>query len=95
MGRATLELDQSSAGFDSALASFDRVPRLFPQSDAVAPALYYGAEVDRRAGQRAKALDRLRDLALQYPRSIWAALSRIPAVLRPIIGLLPCESAPA
>jgi TolA-binding protein len=73
MGRATLDLDQSSAGFDSALASFDRVPRLFPQSDAVAPALYYGAEVDRRAGRRAKALDRLRDLALQYPRSIWAA----------------------
>jgi TolA-binding protein len=73
MGRATLELDQSPAGLDSALASFDRVPRLFPQSDAVAPALYYGAEVDRRAARRAQALDRLRDLALQYPRSVWAA----------------------
>jgi TolA-binding protein len=73
MGRATLELDQSPAGLDSALASFDRVPRLFPASDAVAPALYYGAEVDRRAGRRPQALDRLRDLALQYPRSIWAA----------------------
>ena len=49
MGRATIEIDQTPAGLDSALASFDRVPRLFPSSDAVAPALYYGAEVDRRA----------------------------------------------
>ena len=49
MGRATMLIDQTPAGLDSALASFDRVPRLFPSSDAVAPALYYGAEVDRRA----------------------------------------------
>jgi len=44
MGRATLELDQSPAGLDSALASFDRVPRLFPASDAVAPAVHDGAD---------------------------------------------------
>jgi outer membrane protein assembly factor BamD (BamD/ComL family) len=73
MGRATLELDQSPAGLDSAAASFDRVPRLFPASEAVAPALYYGGEVDRRAGRRPQALDRLRDLAYSIPRSIWAA----------------------
>ena len=73
MGRAILQIDQSPAGLDSALASFDRVPRLFASSDAVAPALYYGADVDRRAGRRDQALDRLRDLGLQYPRSMWAA----------------------
>ena len=73
MGRATIEIDQTPAGLDSALASFDRVPRLFPSSDAVAPALYYGAEVDRRAGRREQALDRLRDVGLQYPRSVWAS----------------------
>ncbi len=73
MGRATMEIDQTPAGLDSALASFDRVPRLFPSSDAVAPALYYGAEVDRRAGHMDQALDRLRDVSLQYPRANWAA----------------------
>src|SRR5206468_4481741 len=52
MGRATIEIDQTPAGLDAALASFDRVPRLFPSSDAVPPAPYYGAEVDRRAGRR-------------------------------------------
>jgi tetratricopeptide (TPR) repeat protein len=74
-GRATLEMDQTAAGLDSALASFDRVPRLFPKSDAVAPALYYGAEVDRRANRASSALDRLQQLALEFPRSVWAARS--------------------
>ena len=50
-GRATLALDPSPAGLDSALASFDRVPRLFPRSEAVAPSLYYAAEIDRRVGR--------------------------------------------
>ena len=36
-GRSTLALDPSPVGLDSALASFDRVPRLFPRSEAVAP----------------------------------------------------------
>lgn len=72
-GRATLVLDASTAGLDSALASFDRVPRLFPRSDAVAPSLYYGAEVDRRAGRPGDALDKLRRVAQSYPRTTWAA----------------------
>ena len=72
-GRATLQIDPSPAGLDSALASFDRVPRLFPRSEAVAPALYYGAEIDRRAGRAGEALDRLRRVTTQYPRSTWAA----------------------
>jgi TolA-binding protein len=75
IGRATLEIDQTAAGLDSALASFDRVPRLFPKSDAVAPALYYGAEVDRRADRASSALDRLQRVALEFPRSVWAARS--------------------
>jgi outer membrane protein assembly factor BamD (BamD/ComL family) len=77
VGRATMFMDQSPAGLDSALASFDRVPRLFPSSDAVAPALYYGAEADRRASHPDQALDRLRDVAFQFPRSIWAARSAL------------------
>jgi outer membrane protein assembly factor BamD (BamD/ComL family) len=75
IGRATLEIDQTPAGLDSALASFDRVPRLFPKSDAMAPALYYGAEVDRRADRASSALDRLQRVALEFPRSVWAARS--------------------
>ena len=72
-GRATLALDPSPAGLDSALASFDRVPRLFPRSEAVAPALYYAAEIDRRAGRSSDAIDKLRRVAQVYPRSTWAA----------------------
>ncbi len=75
IGRATLAIDQTAAGLDSALASFDRVPRLFPKSDAVAPALYYGAEVDQRADRASSALDRLQRVALEFPRSVWAARS--------------------
>jgi TolA-binding protein len=72
-GRATMELDPSPAGLDSALASFDRVPRLFPHSEAMAPALYYSGEVLRRARRPDLALDRLREVTVQFPRSIWAA----------------------
>ncbi|HEY8535542.1 MAG TPA: hypothetical protein VIL25_03800 [Vicinamibacterales bacterium] len=72
-GRATLALDPSPAGMESAMASFERVPRLFPGSDAVAPALYYAAELDYRAGRPGEALDRLRRIATQYGRTPWAA----------------------
>jgi outer membrane protein assembly factor BamD (BamD/ComL family) len=72
-GRATMALDPSAAGMDSALASFDRVPRLFPRSEAVAPSLYYAAEIDRRAGRASEALDKLRRVAQGYPRTTWAA----------------------
>ena len=72
-GRSTLALDPSPAGLDSALASFDRVPRLFPKSEAVAPSLYYAAEIDRRAGRPTDALDKLRRVAQSYPRTTWAA----------------------
>lgn len=72
-GRSTMALDPSAVGLDSALASFDRVPRLFPRSEAVAPALYYSAEIDRRAGRSNEALDKLRRVAQLYPRSTWAA----------------------
>ncbi len=72
-GRATLAIDPSPAGLESAMASFDRVPRLFPRSDAVAPAMYYAADIDRRSGRTGEALDRLRRVTTQYPRSTWAA----------------------
>jgi TolA-binding protein len=72
-GRSTLALDPSPVGLDSALASFDRVPRLFPRSEAVAPSLYYAAEIDRRAGRPSDALDKLRRVAQSYPRTTWAA----------------------
>ena len=72
-GRATMALDPSPVGLDSALASFDRVPRLFPRSDAVAPSLYYAAEIDRRVGRATDAIDKLRRVAQFYPRSTWAA----------------------
>ncbi len=72
-GRATMALDSSPAGLESAMASFERVPRLFPASEAVAPALYYAAEIDYRAERPGEALDRLRRIATQYGRTPWAA----------------------
>jgi TolA-binding protein len=72
-GRATMALDPSPAGLDSALASFDRVPRLFPRSEAVGPALVYAAEIDRRVGRSGEALDKLRRVTQNYARSTWAA----------------------
>ena len=72
-GRATMALDPSPAGLDSALASFDRVPRLFPRSEAVGPALVYAAEIDRRVGRQGEALDKLRRVTQHYGRSTWAA----------------------
>jgi TolA-binding protein len=72
-GLATMALDPSPAGLDSALASFDRVPRLFPRSEAVGPALVYAAEIDRRVGRPGEALDKLRRVAQNYGRSTWAA----------------------
>ncbi len=64
---------RSPNDIESALASFERVPRLFPSSDAVPAALYHAGETLRIARRPDEAIERLRRVSADYPRSIWAA----------------------
>jgi TolA-binding protein len=75
-GRITLAKGLSGANLDEALANFDRVPRLFPGSDAV-PAALYNAGVAMRLAGRAEAFDRFSQVSMEYPSSIWAARARL------------------
>jgi len=72
-GRLAITKGRTPADVDTALASFDRVPRLFPGSDAVAAARFYGGETLRVARRVDESLDRLRRVPMEYPQSIWAA----------------------
>jgi len=72
-GRLALTKGRSSAEVDAALASFERVSRLFPGSDAVAAAGYYAGETLRVVRRIDEALARYRRVTLEYPRSPWAA----------------------
>jgi hypothetical protein len=64
---------------DAALASFERVPRLFPGSDGVAPALYASGDTLRRLGRCPEALERFDQVSMEYPRTTWASLARLGA----------------
>lgn len=72
-GRLTMAKGRSAANVDAALASFDRVPRLFPGSDAVAAARFYSGDALRVVRRSDEALDRFRRVTMEYPRSIWSA----------------------
>jgi TolA-binding protein len=72
-GRLTVAKGRTPANVDTALASFERVPRLFPGSDAVAAARYYAGDTLRLARRVDEALDRFRRVSMEYPRSIWSA----------------------
>jgi TolA-binding protein len=72
-GRIALARARTDESVDTALASFDRVPRLFPGSLAVPASMYYGGEAARLRGDRAQALQRFTQLATQFPTSQWTA----------------------
>lgn len=72
-GRLTIAKGRTPANVDAALASFDRVPRLFPGSDAVAASRFFAGETLRLARRVDEALDRFRRVTMEYPRSIWSA----------------------
>lgn len=72
-GRIALTVGRGPDDISKALASFDRVPRLFPGSEAVPAAIYFGGEAARLGGRREQALDRFSQVATQYPASLWAA----------------------
>jgi TolA-binding protein len=76
-GRALVERGLTQTNVDAALASFERVPRLFPGSPAVAPAVYAAGETLRRLDRCDEALDRFDRVVLEVPRSDWAARARL------------------
>ena len=72
-GRIALASGRTPALVDEAIASFDRVARLFPGSGAVPAAMYYAGEAARVGGRRAEAIDRFNRLATQFPGSPWTS----------------------
>lgn len=72
-GRLALLKGRTTADVDTALASFERVPRLFPGSEAVAAAGFYAGETLKTVRRVDEALERYRRVTLEFPRSPWAA----------------------
>src|SRR5262245_38698732 len=72
-GRLAMMKGHSPADVDGALASFERVPRLFPSTEGVAAAGYYAGEALRTVHRIDEALERYRRVRMEYPRSEWAA----------------------
>ena len=76
-GRAQVARGLTPANVDAALASFERVPRLFPGSEAVAPAVFASGDTLRRLGRCDEAIGRFEQVQMEYPRSSWASLARL------------------
>lgn len=78
-GRLALVKGRTPTEVDGALASFERVPRLFPGDEAVAAAGFYAGETLRLVRRTDEALERFRRVAMEYPRSPWAARANLAA----------------
>jgi TolA-binding protein len=72
-GRLAIRKGRAPADVEAALAAFERVPRLFPGSEAVAAAGYYAGDTLLTMRRSEEALDRFRRVAMEFPRSVWAA----------------------
>ena len=80
-GRIALAKGRTPADVDAALASFERVPRLFPNDEAVPAAGFYAADALRVVRRTDEALERFRRVSMEYPRASWAARARLSAAL--------------
>ena len=78
-GRVSMARGRSAAEVDAAVASFERVERLFPGNDAVPAAGYYAGEALRLVRRYEDALERYRRVAASYPGSPWAARANLGA----------------
>jgi TolA-binding protein len=72
-GRLAIRKGRAPSDVEAALASFERVPRLFPGSEAVAAAGYYAGDTLLVMRRTEEALDRFRRVTMEFPRSPWAA----------------------
>jgi TolA-binding protein len=71
-GRIAMSRGRAPADVESALASYERVPRLFPGSDSVPAAIYYSAEARRLTHRDEEAIAGFRQVSTDYPQSPWA-----------------------
>jgi outer membrane protein assembly factor BamD (BamD/ComL family) len=78
-GRVSMARGRSASEVDAAVASFERVERLFPGNEAVPAAGYYAGEALRLVRRYEQALERYRRVASAYPGSPWAARANLAA----------------
>jgi TolA-binding protein len=78
-GRVALAKGRAPADVDAALASFERVPRLFPNDEAVPAAGFYAADALSSVRRTDEALERYRRVSMEFPRASWAARARLGA----------------
>ena len=78
-GRISMAKGRSASDVDSAVASFERVERLFPGNDAVPAAGFYAGEALRLVRRHEEALVRYRRVTASYPSSPWAARANLAA----------------
>ena len=78
-GRVALAKGRTAADVDAALASFERVPRLFPNDEAVPAAGFYAADALWSVRRIDEALERYRRVSMEFPRASWSARARLGA----------------
>ena len=78
-GRISMAKGRAPSDVDSAVASFERVERLFPGNDAVPAAGFYAGEALRLVRRYEEALGRYRRVTASYPSSPWAARANLAA----------------
>jgi TolA-binding protein len=78
-GRVSMAKGRTPSDVDSAVASFERVERLFPGNDAVPAAGFYAGEALRLVRRNEEALARYRRVTASNPSSPWAARANLAA----------------
>lgn len=91
-GRVALAKGRTPADVDAALASFERVPRLFPNDEAVPAAGFYAADALRSVRRTDEALERYRRVSMEFPRAAWAARARLGTALCLVAGDRPVRA---
>lgn len=80
-GRVTLAIGRGPEDVNAAIASFERVARLFPGNEAVPASMYFAGEAARLGGRAEAAIQRYDQLAIQYPTSPWTARALLGAAV--------------
>jgi hypothetical protein len=78
-GRVSMSKGRTPSDVDAAVASFERVERLFPGNEAVPAAGFYAGEALRLVRRHDEALERFRRVSASYPNSPWAARANLGA----------------
>ena len=80
-GRLAMTKGRAPSDVETALASFERVPRLFPGSEAVGAAGFYAGDALQLVRRNDEALERFRRVSMEYPRSMWAVRAMLAAAV--------------